>query len=147
MKRALALVSLVVAACGGGGGGPMAPGGGDFPDVAGAWFVNRTVLATTCGPVGVDAINVLVTQQGEDIQIATELLLGNFNYAGSIQGDGDFTATFQGLITGAGVLLDASLSGRFTTNSVSATETLQLTDAQTGDSCSLQIRWLGNPLG
>ncbi|MGH7564423.1 MAG: hypothetical protein ACREK5_08365 [Gemmatimonadota bacterium] len=147
MPTLSALIAFLLLGCGGSDSGPMAPGGGDLPNVAGAWFVNRTVESTSCGPVGVNAINVLVTQQGEDIQIATELQLGPFNYAGTIERDGDFGATFSGLITGAGVILDANLSGRFTSNSLSATETLQLTEAQSGDACSLQIRWLGNPVG
>jgi hypothetical protein len=131
--------------CGGGDGGPTAPGGSSAPNVAGVWFVNRTVGSTTCGPVALDAIPVVVTQQAHNIQISTQLQVGNFNYSGTIENDGDFIASFNGVITGAGIILAANISGRFTTNSLSGSESLQFTDAQTGESCNVTVQWLGNP--
>jgi hypothetical protein len=146
MKHTAAFLLLLVTAtaCGGGGGGPTAPGGSSAPNVAGVWIVNRTVGSTTCGPVNLDAIPVVVTQQANSIQISTQLQLGNFNYAGSIQSNGNFSASFNGLITGAGVVLAANISGKFTTNSISGSESVQFTDAQSGESCNITVEWLGN---
>lgn len=152
MRRVAAFLavvgSIVATACVAYDSGPVGPDDRDGrPFVEGRWEIEALVISSSCGFVGDEFFDARVFQDDAFVEFLVDVAgAGNLRYGGQIQRDGDFFVRQTTFFPDLDIRDESIVEGRFSFSgrTLVATETEDVTDLDTGRTCTVFWRWRGD---
>lgn len=141
--RTLIVVLLVGLLAGCKGGKTQPTPQPDVLRIAGQYSITQTAVSDTCGQTGTPATVTATVTHAPGASAFTMADTGGTNFTGTVQANGDFTATAVFGPDGQGQTFSQRLAGRFSTTGFTATLNVE----QQPRNCTFSRSWSGTKQG